>query len=138
MHGFSVGVGGQDRLGVAVVIDPLVPWYRDIFDLVLSKCRSAVRRVLGGKVFTVVERLVTFVADWWTWIIILSFIPWVDWEWLRWVGLCTWYFGLLIAEYAGRALGLGFLADVDDDWIDDDDDGGGSDYGGDEERRRGG
>lgn len=127
---------------MAVVIDPLVPWYRELFDLVLSKCRSAVRRVLGRGALAVVEHLVTLVADWWTWIIILSFLPWLDWEWLRWVGLCTWYFGLLIAEYAGRALGLGFRVDVDDDWIDVDDDGdsdgNGSDYGGDEEGRRGG
>lgn len=128
-------------MGVAVVIDPLVPWYEELFDLVLSKFRSAVRHVLGRKVLTVMERVVSFVADWWTWIIILSFLPWLDWEWLRWVGLCTWYFGLLIAEYAGRALGLGFRVDVGDDWIDvdgEDDDGDGSDYGGDEERRRGG
>lgn len=137
MHDFSVEVvGGQDRLlGVAVVIDPLVPWCQEIFDMLLSCCRSAVRRVLGRGALAVVERAVTSIADWWTWIIILSFMPWLDWEWLRWVGWCTWYFGLSIADYAGRALGWGALVDDDDDgWVDvdDDDDEGddGSDYGG--------
>lgn len=146
VHDFSVEAGGQDSLlGVAVVIDPVVPWYQEFFDMLLSGCRSAVRRALGRGPLAVVEHLVTYVADWWTWIIVLSFMPWLDWEWLQWVGWCTLYWGLYCA---GRALGCDAFDD-DDDWTDVDDDnedgdggdgdggGGGSDDGG-GERRSGG